>query len=119
MVKIISISLINGDTKENLELINQDIILIRYNPKYNKPETITITGEINIPGQYTLQKRWEGLDNMLYSCSYDVYSQSEKESERQNIPFNPANAQLSGGREDHSQNNHEFIQMGPQRSESA
>ena len=58
-------SLINGDPKSNIKLQNWDIILIRENPKYKTPDKVILSGEISIPGVYTLQKRWEELDDIL------------------------------------------------------
>jgi len=58
-------SLLNGDPKANITLQNWDIILIRENPKYKTPDKVTISGEVKVPGVYTLQKRWEQLDDIL------------------------------------------------------
>ena len=58
-------SLLNGDPKSNIKLENWDIILIRENPKFKTPDKVTISGEIKVPGVYTLQKRWEQLDDIL------------------------------------------------------
>ena len=58
-------NLISGDTNENKLLQNWDIILIRQNPNFHSPKKVTLTGEIKIPGIYTIQKKWENLNDML------------------------------------------------------
>lgn len=57
--------LIAGDKNENKTLQNWDIILIRENPNYTSPAKVSLMGEVNVPGIYTLQKRWENLDDMI------------------------------------------------------
>ncbi|MDP7028137.1 MAG: SLBB domain-containing protein, partial [Candidatus Marinimicrobia bacterium] len=57
--------LIAGDKSENKPLQNWDIILIRENPNYTSPAKVSLMGEVNVPGIYTLQKRWENLDDMI------------------------------------------------------
>ena len=57
--------LIAGDKSENKSLQNWDIILIRENPNYTSPAKVSLMGEVNVPGIYTLQKRWENLDDMI------------------------------------------------------
>ena len=58
-------NLISGDTNENKLLQNWDIVLIRQNPNYQSPKKVTLTGEVKIPGIYTIQKKWENLDDIL------------------------------------------------------
>jgi len=57
--------LISGDLNENKVLQNWDIILIRENPNYKTPKKVSLFGEVNVPGIYTLQKKWENLDDMI------------------------------------------------------
>ena len=57
--------LISGDTNENKLLKNWDIILIRQNPNYLSPKKVTLAGEVQVPGIYTLQEKWENLEDIL------------------------------------------------------
>jgi len=57
--------LISGDLNENKVLQNWDIILIRENPNYKSPKKVSLRGEVRVPGIYTLQKKWETLDDIL------------------------------------------------------
>ena len=57
--------LISGDTNENKLLQNWDIILIRQNPNYISPKKVTLAGEVQVPGIYTLQEKWENLEDIL------------------------------------------------------
>ena len=58
-------NLISGDTNENKLLQNWDIVLIRQNPNYKSPNKVMLTGEVKVPGIYTIQKKWENLNDML------------------------------------------------------
>lgn len=57
--------LINGDENQNVLLNNKDIILIRENRKFSVPKYVTISGEINVPGKYTIQKKEESLNSII------------------------------------------------------
>jgi len=57
--------LIDGQEEQNIQLKNNDIILVRENSRSNKPKYVTINGEINIPGKYTIQKKEETLDSII------------------------------------------------------
>ena len=57
--------LILGDPDENKLLQNWDIVLIRQNPNFKSPKKVTLTGEVKVPGIYTIQKKWENLDDIL------------------------------------------------------
>ncbi|MBC8310668.1 MAG: SLBB domain-containing protein [Candidatus Marinimicrobia bacterium] len=57
--------LLSGDLNENLRLQNWDIVVIRQNPLFAKPDKVWILGEINMPGIYTLQKKDETLNDVL------------------------------------------------------
>ena len=58
-------NLISGDTNENKLLQNWDIVLIRQNPNYQSPKKVILNGEVKVPGIYTLQKKWENLNDIL------------------------------------------------------
>ena len=57
--------LISGDRKENLQLQNWDIVVIRQNPYFEKPDKVWMLGEINMPGIYTIQTKDETLNEIL------------------------------------------------------
>jgi len=57
--------LMAGDINENKILQNWDIILIRQNPNFISPKKVSILGEVNVPGIYTLQKKWENLNDII------------------------------------------------------
>ncbi len=57
--------LLNDQNDQNIELYNQDIILIRENSKLSNPQYVTISGKINVPGKYTIQKKEETLENII------------------------------------------------------
>ncbi len=54
-----------GNQTQNVELHNWDIIFVRKNKNFTLPKQIEITGEVNIPGFYTLSKPRETLQNLL------------------------------------------------------
>ena len=58
-------SLLDGSPDENIILQNWDIVLIRQNPNFKSPSKVSIMGEVKVPGIYTLQKKWETLENIL------------------------------------------------------
>lgn len=47
------------------ELQNGDRVFIRQSPGFEEPRTVTITGEVLLPGKYVLQTRQEQLVNLL------------------------------------------------------
>lgn len=57
--------LIEGQLDQNILLNNKDIVLVRENSKYNEPKYVTINGEINVPGKYTIQSKEETLDSII------------------------------------------------------
>jgi len=57
---------IEGIPTHNIELENLDVIIVNQNPNYESPKRIEITGEVNIPGVYTIQKNGETLDDILH-----------------------------------------------------
>ena len=58
--------LLLGDKTQNLKLQNWDIVVIRQNPLFEKPAKVSFLGEINMPGVYTLQKKDETLNEVLF-----------------------------------------------------
>jgi protein involved in polysaccharide export with SLBB domain len=54
-----------GNQTQNIELHNWDIIFVRKNKNFTLPKQVEITGEVNIPGFYTLSKSRETLQNLL------------------------------------------------------
>ena len=58
-------SLLDGSSDENIILQNWDIVLIRQNPNFKSPSKVSIMGEVKVPGIYTLQKKWETMDDIL------------------------------------------------------
>ena len=54
-----------GNQTQNVELHNWDIIFVRKNKNFTLPKQVQITGEVNIPGFYTLSKPRETLQNLL------------------------------------------------------
>ena len=54
-----------GNQTQNIKLHNWDIILIRKNKNFTLPKQVQITGEVNIPGFYTLSKPRETLQNLV------------------------------------------------------
>ena len=58
-------NLLLGNDEENIILKNWDIILIRENPNFNFPSKVSVLGEVNVPGIYSLQKKQESLNDIL------------------------------------------------------
>lgn len=58
-------SLLNGQNDQNIYLKNKDIVIVRENSKYTQPKYVTLSGEINIPGKYTIQKKEETLQDVI------------------------------------------------------
>ena len=54
-----------GNTTQNIELQNWDIVFVRKNKNFTIPKQVKITGEVNIPGFYTLSKPRETLEDLL------------------------------------------------------
>lgn len=57
--------LLNDQNDQNIELYNQDIVLVRENSNFSDPKYVTISGQINVPGKYTIQQREETLENII------------------------------------------------------
>ena len=58
-------SIINGDKEQNLLLKNWDVIFIRGNINYDRPESIQISGEVRSPGSYTLIQQIETVNDII------------------------------------------------------
>ena len=56
---------IEGIPEHNIELENLDVIIVNQNPNYESPQRVDITGEVNIPGVYTVQENGETLSDIL------------------------------------------------------
>ncbi len=54
-----------GDASQNILLNNLDQVVIRQNPHFDPPRNVTILGEVNVPGVYTLTDNDEVLDNII------------------------------------------------------
>ena len=54
-----------GNQTQNVKLHNWDIILIRKNKNFTLPKQVQITGEVNIPGYYTLTQPRETLQSLI------------------------------------------------------
>jgi protein involved in polysaccharide export with SLBB domain len=54
-----------GDQTQNIKLENWDQVLIRENPKYDPPQNVTVLGEVNVPGVYTISHDEETLEDLF------------------------------------------------------
>ena len=54
-----------GNQTQNIKLHNWDIIFVRKNKNFTIPKQVQITGEVNVPGFYTLTKPRENLEEIL------------------------------------------------------
>ncbi|UCH63502.1 MAG: SLBB domain-containing protein [Fidelibacterota bacterium] len=54
-----------GDESQNILLQNLDQVVIRQNPHFDPPRNVTILGEVNVPGVYTLTDNNEVLENII------------------------------------------------------
>lgn len=57
--------LLNGQNDQNIELYNQDIVLVRENSNFSDPQYVTIGGQVNVPGKYTIQQKEETLKDII------------------------------------------------------
>ncbi|MFC1784195.1 SLBB domain-containing protein [Candidatus Neomarinimicrobiota bacterium] len=57
--------LIEGQFDQNILLENRDIVLVRENIMYANPKYITISGQVNVPGKYIIQKKEETLEDII------------------------------------------------------
>ena len=54
-----------GNETQNIKLHNWDMVFVRKNKNFTNPKQVQITGEVNIPGYYTLSKPRETLQSLL------------------------------------------------------
>jgi protein involved in polysaccharide export with SLBB domain len=54
-----------GDSSQNLELHNLDQLIVRSNPFFDPPQNVTVVGEVNVPGVYSIEKDHETLADMF------------------------------------------------------
>lgn len=65
-LKIINLeNVLENDPNHNFTLENLDVLIINLNPNYEPAKRVTITGEVQIPGVYTIAKRGESLQDIL------------------------------------------------------
>jgi protein involved in polysaccharide export with SLBB domain len=57
--------LLSGQEDQNIYLQNNDILIVRENSRFTEPKYVTISGEVNIPGKYTIQKKEETLESII------------------------------------------------------
>lgn len=55
----------DGDQEQNYHLENLDQILVRQNPFFDQPGIVTVVGEVNVPGVYTIQSDDETLADIF------------------------------------------------------
>lgn len=54
-----------GDMSQNLVLKNLDQLVVRTNPFFDPPKNVTVLGEVNVPGVYSIQKDNETLADIF------------------------------------------------------
>jgi len=54
-----------GDESQNILLQNLDQVVIRHNPYFDPPKNVTLLGEVNVPGVYSITKNDEILENII------------------------------------------------------
>ncbi len=57
--------LLEDQPDQNIFLNNGDIILVRENSGFTEYKYVTISGQVNVPGKYIIQKKEETLDDIL------------------------------------------------------
>ena len=57
--------LLEGQLDQNILLNNGDIVLVRENSGFTEYKYVTISGHVNVPGKYIIQKKEETLDDIL------------------------------------------------------
>ena len=57
--------LLAGQSDQNILLKNGDIILVRENSNFTENKFVTISGQVNIPGKYIIQKKEESLNDII------------------------------------------------------
>ncbi|GAH51503.1 unnamed protein product, partial [marine sediment metagenome] len=54
-----------GDESQNILLQNLDQVVIRHNPYFDPPRNVTLLGEVNVPGVYSITKNDEILESII------------------------------------------------------
>lgn len=54
-----------GTRQPDVALLPFDNVLIKYDPNWREPRTVTLTGEVRFPGTYTLQARADRLSDLV------------------------------------------------------
>ena len=54
-----------GDESQNILLQNLDQVVIRHNPYFDPPKNVTLLGEVNVPGVYSITKNDEILEDII------------------------------------------------------
>jgi protein involved in polysaccharide export with SLBB domain len=79
-----------GNQTQNIELHNWDIVFVRKNKNFTLPKQVEITGEVNIPGFYTLSKPRESIKtrDINFTCNFDLLWQCKifVLSNKNNVP---------------------------------
>jgi len=67
IAKVFDINIEKGLQIENNKfvLMPYDVITVRRNPGYTEQRTVTITGEVNFPGTYTIESKKEHISDLL------------------------------------------------------
>ena len=77
-----------GDESQNILLQNLDQVVIRQNPHFDPPRNVTILGEVNVPGVYTLTNDDETMydiivkagefTNLAFEDGIEMYRQKQR-----------------------------------------
>ena len=57
--------LLEDKSDQNILLKNGDIILVRENSRFTENKYVTVSGQVNIPGKYIIQKKEESLNDII------------------------------------------------------
>lgn len=57
--------LLAGQSDQNILLKNEDIILVRENSRFTENKYVIVSGQVNIPGKYIIQKKEESLNDII------------------------------------------------------
>jgi len=67
IAKVYNVDIHNGLEIDNVNFILEpfDIITVRRNPGYSEQKLVTIKGEVNFPGNYTIESKNERISNLI------------------------------------------------------
>jgi len=54
-----------GDKSQNILLENLDQVIVRQNPYFDPPKNVTVSGEVKIPGVYSILSDYETLEQII------------------------------------------------------